>query len=121
MQTKPEAAQWVAGTVAPGCPELGLMLPYSPLHPLILKALDLPLVATSGNLGGEPIYTDLPQVLERLGGLVDLVLDHNRPIVRPVEDSLVRVLAGRRQVLRRARGYAPLPLEMPAIFTLSPS
>ena len=113
LQTKPEAAQWVADTVAPGCPELGLMLPYSPLHHLILKDLDLPLVATSGNLGGEPIYTDLPQVLERLGGLVDLVLDHNRPIVRPVEDSLVRVLAGRRQVLRRARGYAPLPLEMP--------
>ena len=66
-------------------------------------------MATSGNLSDEPICTDEHEALERLGGIADVFLVHNRPIVRHVDDSIVRVMLGREMVLRRARGYAPLP------------
>lgn len=103
----------IAPEVAPGNPYLGVMLPYTPLHHLLMQELGLPVVATSGNFSGEPICTDEYEALERLGDIVDLFLVHNRPIARHVDDSIVRVTAGREQVLRRARGYAPLPLELP--------
>ena len=89
------------------------MLPYTPLHHLLLSALGFPVVATSGNLSDEPICTDEHEALERLGGIADLFLVHNRPIVRHVDDSIVRVMMGRELVLRRARGYAPLPVQLP--------
>ena len=76
--------------------------------------LGLPVVATSGNLSDEPICTDEREALERLGGIADLFLVHDRPIVRHVDDSIVRVMLGRELVLRRARGYAPLPDPAPA-------
>jgi hydrogenase maturation protein HypF len=101
-------------SLAPGNPNLGVMLPYTPLHHLLLSSLWFPLVATSGNLSDEPICTDEHEVLERLGGIADLFLIHNRPIVRHVDDSIVRVMMGRELVLRRARGYAPLPIQLPA-------
>jgi hydrogenase maturation protein HypF len=100
----------IAGNVAPGNPNLGVMLPSNPLHHLLLAELGFPVVATSGNLSDEPICTDEHEALERLRGIADVFLVHNRPIVRHVDDSIVRVMLDREMVLRRARGYAPLPI-----------
>ena len=102
----------IANAVAPGNPNLGVLLPYTPLHHLLLAELGFPVVATSGNLRDEPICTDEHEALERLGGIADLFLVHNRPIVRHVDDSIVRVMLDREMVLRRARGYAPLPISL---------
>ncbi len=105
----------VAANIAPHNPYLGVMLPYTPLHHLLMHELGFPIVATSGNLSGEPICIDEYEALERLGEIADLFLVHNRPIARHVDDSIVRVAAGRELILRRARGYAPLPVELPEI------
>ena len=102
-----------APSLAPNNPNLGVMLPYTPLHHLLLSLLGFPVVATSGNLSDEPICTDERDALARLGGIANLFLVHNRPIVRHVDDSIVRMMAGRELVLRRARGYAPLPVQLP--------
>jgi hydrogenase maturation protein HypF len=104
----------VAPSVAPGNPCLGAMLPYTPLHALLMAEIGGPVVATSGNLSDEPICTDEKEALVRLRGIADLFLVHNRPIVRHVDDSIVRVVAGRPTVLRRARGFAPLPVRLAA-------
>lgn len=98
--------------VAPGNPCLGAMLPYSPLHLLLASDFGAPLVATSGNLSDEPICIGNAEALDRLSGIADGFLCHNRPIARQVDDSVVRVVHGRELVLRRARGYAPLPLSL---------
>ncbi len=103
----------VAPSVAPRNPYLGVMLPYTPLHHLFMKKLNAPVVATSGNLSDEPICIDEREALKRLDGIADFFLTHNRPIVRHVDDSIVRVIMERELVLRRARGYAPLPLQLP--------
>ena len=112
----------VARAVAPGRPELGLMLPATPLHHLLLRAASAPLVATSGNLSEEPICTDELEALSRLAGMVDVFLVHDRPIERHADDSVVRIAAGAPRVLRRARGYAPLPVpvaeELPVILAV---
>jgi hydrogenase maturation protein HypF len=100
----------VAPAVAPGNPWLGAMLPYSPLHHLLMREFGAPLVATSGNAADEPIVIDEHEALRRLAGIADLFLVHDRPIVRPVEDSLMRVVCGRELMLRRARGFAPAPI-----------
>lgn len=100
----------VAPSVAPNNLFLGVMLPYTPLHHLLMHELGFPIVATSGNLSDEPICTDEHEALQRLAGIADLFLVHNRPIARHVDDSVVRVLMGRELLLRRARGYAPLPV-----------
>ena len=105
-------ASALSPSLAPGNPNLGVMLPYTPLHHLLLSALGFPVVATSGNLSDEPICTEEHEALERLGGIADVFLVHNRPIVRHVDDSIARVIVGREQVLRRARGYAPLPIQL---------
>ena len=102
----------VADAVAPGTPEFGVMLPYTPLHHLLLRELGFPIVATSGNLSDEPICTDERDAVERLAGIADLFLVHDRPIARHVDDSVARVVLGRELVLRRARGYAPLPVRL---------
>ncbi len=102
----------VSNAVAPGNPYLGVMLPYTPLHHLLLAQVGMPLIATSGNLSDEPICTDEREALMRLEGIADLFLVHNRPIHRHVDDSILRVIAGREQVLRRARGFAPLPVPL---------
>ncbi|MGQ9889395.1 MAG: carbamoyltransferase HypF [Aggregatilineales bacterium] len=112
-------ARGVAEAVAPGNPYLGTMLPYTPLHHLLMVDLGFPVVATSGNLSDEPICTDEREALERLAGIADLFLVHNRPIARHADDSIVRLMAGRELVLRRARGYAPLPVRAP--FDLPPA
>lgn len=100
--------------VAPDNPFLGVMLPYTPLHHLLLQAVDRPIVCTSGNLSEEPMAISTDVAKERLGSIADVLLTHNRPIVRPVDDSIVRVSADGLQILRRARGYAPLPISVVA-------
>ncbi len=99
-----------AAVAPPPNPYLGVMLPYTPLHHLLMAELGFPVVATSGNLSDEPICIDERKALERLAGIADLFLVHNRPIVRHVDDSVICVVAGREMMLRRARGYAPLPV-----------
>jgi hydrogenase maturation protein HypF len=100
----------IALSVAPGNPCLGVMLPCTPLHHLLLAELGFPVVATSGNLCDEPICIDESEAVERLRGIADFFLVHDRPIARHVDDSIARVICGRDQILRRARGYAPLPV-----------
>jgi hydrogenase maturation protein HypF len=102
-----------AANVAPGNPYLGLMLPATPLHHLLLRALDFAVVATSGNLTDEPICTDEREAVARLGAIADRFLVHDRPIERHVDDSVAAVMLGRPILLRRARGYAPLPILLP--------
>ena len=102
----------IANSTAPNNPCLGVVLPYTPLHHLLMAELGFPVVATSGNLSDEPICTDEREALERLGGIADFFLVHNRPIVRHMDDSIVRVMLDRELVLRRARGYAPLPIQL---------
>jgi len=111
------AADHAAGLagVAPGAPALGVMLPASPLHLLLAEAFAGPLVATSGNRSGEPLCINPDEALERLAGLADAFLVHDRPIARPLDDSVLQLIDGRPSLLRRARGYAPevLPLPQP--------
>jgi hydrogenase maturation protein HypF len=102
----------LSSAIAPNNPNLGVMLPYTPLHHLLLAELGFPVVATSGNLSDEPMCTDEQEALVRLRGLADVFLVHNRPIVRHVDDSIARVMLDRELVLRRARGYAPLPIQL---------
>jgi hydrogenase maturation protein HypF len=98
--------------VAPRNPYLGIMLPYSPLHHLLLADLAFPVVATSGNISDEPICISEVDAVGRLRGIADLFLVHDRPIARYVDDSVVRLSLGRPLLLRRARGYAPLPITL---------
>ena len=104
----------VSPAVAPDNQTLGVFLPYTPLHHLLLAQLGFPVVATSGNFSDEPICIANGEAVERLAGIADFFLVHDRPIERPVDDSVVRVLAGETQILRRSRGYAPLPIPLAA-------
>ncbi|HVP14990.1 MAG TPA: carbamoyltransferase HypF [Terriglobales bacterium] len=112
----------VAAEVAPGNPNLGVMLPATPLHHLLLRACGFPVVATSGNLTDEPICTNEYAALRRLGGIADLFLVHDRPIERHVDDSVAWIVRDELRLLRRARGWAPLPVtlrrEMPTILAV---
>jgi hydrogenase maturation protein HypF len=112
LRRLPALASEVAPSAAPDNPYLGIMLPYTALHHLLLAQLGFPIVATSGNRSEEPICTREHEALHRLAGLAEAFLVHNRPIARHVDDSVVRVLLGRELVLRRARGYAPLPIRL---------
>lgn len=98
--------------VASHSPFVGVMLPASPLHHLLMHACDMPLVATSGNLAGEPIAIDNDEARRRLGSVADLFAVHDRPIARPCDDSVVRVGAQGLSPVRRARGFAPLPIHV---------
>jgi len=102
----------ISASVAPGNPNLGVMLPNTPLHHLLMRELGFPVIATSGNLSDEPICIDEREAVLRLGGIADFFLSHDRPIVRHMDDSIVRIMGGREMVLRRARGYAPLPIPL---------
>ncbi|MEG4940633.1 carbamoyltransferase HypF [Microcoleus sp. F4-D5] len=115
LQSKiPNLKSTIAPSVAPDNPYLGVMLPYTPLHHLLLSELGFPIVATSGNRSSEPICTDELDALNRLQNIADLFLVHDRPIARPVDDSIVRVVGEEPIVLRRARGYAPFPITPPS-------
>ena len=111
---RPDGARSVTAEVAPGLPELGILLPPSPLHVLLIGEVDRPLVMTSGNLSDEPVVCDDDEARERLGPLVDGLLGHDRPIVVRVDDSVLRAAPGNRlQLVRRARGWAPQPVRLP--------
>ncbi|HSO84831.1 carbamoyltransferase HypF [Thiocapsa sp.] len=110
----------LAPDVAPGQTTLGVMLPYSPIHHLLLADWDRPLVMTSGNLSEEPQCIDNGDALGRLGQLADVLLLHDRAILNRVDDSVVRVMAGEPRLLRRARGFAPTPLPLPPGFEDAP-
>ena len=107
----------VAPSVAPGNRQLGIMLPYTPLHHLLLRTFAGPMVLTSGNVSDEPIAYRDADALERLAGIADAFLVHDRAIHMRTDDSVVRPFRGRETVLRRARGYAPEPLPVPVTFT----
>jgi hydrogenase maturation protein HypF len=105
-------ASGIAAPVAPGVGELGVMLPYTPLHHLLLREVGRPLVMTSGNVSEEPIARDNDEALERLAGIADLFLLHDRDIHARYDDSVTRVIAGDERVIRRARGHCPLPVPL---------
>ena len=114
MLLRKRPAAGVAEGVAPGNPCLGVMLPYTPLHHLLLHAVDgMPLVMTSGNRSDEPIAYEDGDALQRLAGIADLFLTHDRPIHVRCDDSVTRVVAGVELPLRRSRGYAPQPIALP--------
>ena len=113
LRARADTATRLAPAVAPGNPHIGLMLPATPVHCLLMDMLGFPLVATSGNRSGEPIAADDDEALARLSGIADLFLTHDRPIVHPVDDSVMRVIAGEVTALRCARGLAPLVLADP--------
>jgi hydrogenase maturation protein HypF len=99
--------------VAPGLNEVGIMLPYSPLHHLLLDTFGGPLVATSANISGEPVLTDNDDVDKRLTHVADACLHHDRPIARPADDPVFRMIHSRPRPIRTGRGCAPLELTLP--------
>ena len=107
------AQRALASEVAPGQRTLGFMLPYTPLHALILKRVDRPIVCTSGNLSDEPPCIDDAEARKRLGAVADWFLTHERPIRNRVDDSIVRKVDGTMRTVRRARGLAPYPERLP--------
>ncbi len=100
----------LAGEVSPNNPHVGAMLPHTPLHHLLMNELLIPVIATSGNRSEEPLVIDEQDAVHRLHGITDAFLVHNRPIVRPVDDSVVQVVNDKCVMRRRARGYVPTPL-----------
>jgi hydrogenase maturation protein HypF len=102
----------LAAAVAPGNPLVGLILPYSPLHHLLVRDAGYPLVMTSGNVSDEPLAYREGEALERLKDIADLFLVHDRPIVTRCDDSVARVIAGGPMLLRRSRGYVPRPIHV---------
>lgn len=109
---QPKAGTDIAANVAHCSPYIGVMLPYSPLHHLLMEECRFPLIATSGNRSDEPIAIGNEEAAERLKDIADHFLMHNRPIVRACDDSVVRLTRGRAGILRRARGYAPLGIHV---------
>jgi hydrogenase maturation protein HypF len=109
---RPKPGTDIAWNVAHCSPYLGVMLPYSPLHHLLMKEYPFPLIATSGNRSDEPIAIANDEATSRLKDIADHFLMHNRPIVRACDDSVVRLTRGRAGILRRARGYAPLGIRV---------
>ncbi len=116
-----ESGPPLAGGLAPGQNGLGFMLPYTPLHHLLTRDLARPIVLTSGNRSDEPQVIDNDEARKRLAGIADAWLLHDREIVNRLDDSVVRVSAGRPRLLRRARGYAPAPLKLPPGFEQAPA
>ncbi len=104
--------QILSSDIAPNISKIGLFLPYTPLHLLLLRAFGKPIVATSANVTDEPICTNFAS-LQKLEHVYDAVIDHNREIVNGCDDSVVMVVAGRKVTLRRARGYAPASVKLP--------
>jgi len=109
---RPDAS--LSPAIAPGLTEVGAFLPYSPLHHLFLEELDRPLVATSGNLSGEPVLTDPAEAEGALATVVDAFLHHDRPIVRPADDSVIRPILGQPCPIRLGRGIAPMEMTLPS-------
>jgi hydrogenase maturation protein HypF len=106
----------LANAVSPGNSTVGVFLPYTPLHYMLLRKLRKPVVATSANITDEPIVKDGQDAFTRLSGIADYFLSHNRDIVRRCDDSVVRIVADRQVPVRRSRGFAPLPITVPFRF-----
>jgi len=113
LAPRPDPAPALASSVAAGAAELGVLLPYTPLHHLLLAQVGRPLVLTSGNLADEPLATDDADAAARLAGLADSFLTHDRQIRARYDDTVTRVVAGQEQMLRRGRGYAPESIALP--------
>ncbi len=107
----------IAPSVAPGNRHLGLMLPYTPVHHLLARALGEPFVLTSGNVSDEPIAFVDDEARTRLSGIADAYLTHDRPIHIRTDDSVTRSLRGQATLLRRSRGYAPQPVLLPGVLS----
>jgi hydrogenase maturation protein HypF len=114
LATQPQPA--IAPAVAPGVHTLAFMLPNTPLHHLMLRRMGRPIVLTSGNLSDEPQAIEREDARHRLGPIGEYFLEHDRPIARRVDDSVVRIVAGQPRLIRRARGYAPAPMALPSGF-----
>ncbi|MEO0181002.1 MAG: carbamoyltransferase HypF [candidate division WOR-3 bacterium] len=112
----------IAPEVAPGNPYLGCFLPYTPLHHILMTSAQFPCVATSGNLSDEPMATNNDEALEKLGDIADAFVLHDRPIARRVDDSVMFLFNKTRVLIRRARGFAPLPImvrrDLPRVLAL---
>ncbi|WP_394201070.1 carbamoyltransferase HypF [Shewanella waksmanii] len=108
MRKNGDTTSLLSPLVAPDIDKLGVFLPYTPLHHLLLDGLGSAIVATSANLSGEPVIIDAKEIFSKLGHVVDYVLDHNREIINACDDSVVQLINDKPQVLRLARGYAPL-------------
>lgn len=113
VMVRQQTASTLSRNIAPGLNEIGVFLPYSPLHHLLLNDFDAPLVVTSANISGEPVLTDSVEVERRLPHVAEAFLHHTRPIARPADDSVYRVIAGVPRPLRLGRGNAPLELSLP--------
>ncbi len=111
----------LAGNIAPGMQSLGFMLPYTPLHQRLMDGLERPMVLTSANRSGEPQCIDNEEAQGELAGVADAWLMHERPILRRLDDSVLRVADGRPRIIRRARGYVPESLPLPEGFESAPS
>jgi hydrogenase maturation protein HypF len=103
----------LAPLIAPGLAEIGVLLPYSPLHHLLLADAGRPLVATSGNVSGEPVMTEVAAARRHLAPIAEAFLHHDRPIARPADDTVMRCILGRPRTVRLGRGIAPLELDLP--------
>ena len=103
----------IADAIAPGCRDIGAMLPYSPLHHLLLGDFAAPLVATSGNISGEPVLIENDDAARRLSGIADAFLHHDRPIARPADDPVFHCVLGQLRPMRLGRGTAPVELTLP--------
>lgn len=111
----------LASGLAPGQRTLGFMLPYTPMHHMLLKRFKAPVVMTSGNVSDEPQCTHNDEAMRRLNPICDFALVHDRDIENRVDDSVTRVVDGELRVLRRARGYAPAPIDLPPGFACNQS
>ncbi len=115
-----DRAEQLPAAIAPDLDLLGFMLPYTPLHVLLMEGLDRPVVMTSANLSSEPQVIANQEAREKLRGIADLFLMHDREIANRIDDSVLRFAAGRPRLLRRARGYAPAALSLPSGFEHAP-
>ncbi len=112
--------QKLSAGISPNLTTLGFMLPYTPLHLLLSREFGGPLVMTSGNLSDEPQVTSLSSARSSLAGIADVFLMHDRDIANRIDDSVVRIMAGSPQLIRRARGYAPRAIKLPDGFEQAP-
>ena len=115
-----DGPETLPGALAPGLNTLGFVLPYTPLHVLLMEGMERPLVMTSGNLSNEPQVTVAAEARQRLGGVADVVLMHDRDIANRIDDSVARVVGGEARMIRVARGYAPATLPLPPGFDGAP-
>jgi hydrogenase maturation protein HypF len=116
LPRRADVAGRIADAVAPGNRQLGVLLPYTPLHHLLLREIGRPMVLTSGNVSDEPIAFTDADAIARLGGIADAFLTHDRAIHIRTDDSVVRAFRGRAAIIRRSRGYVPEPLNVPVSF-----